>query len=338
VAGRPPSPRRQRPLARRVVAWMRAGYPEGVPAQDYRALLGILQRSLTSSEIDNLVLELTTQAETGVSHLSREDIERRIAELLIGPALEEDVLRVSARLASAGWPLGTLYDEATATGTIDVVVGPDSDADGDGGGAEADTDTDTDTDTLGVGDSDETGSTPEHLDTATDTDSAPPIDTVDSTDSPADGAADPDRDRGPASPEGEAGLAGTAASDSSGDPTPPSADEPADPGADPSTGDAVDDTRAGLVGRVVGWLRSGYPLGLPEKDFVPLFALLRRRLSDEEVRQVGRRLTEEGVIPASRVDVGAAIAGVTTELPSDDDVERVSRYLADHGWPIEHPA
>ena len=31
----------------RVLQWLRAGYPEGVPQQDYVALLGILRRTLT---------------------------------------------------------------------------------------------------------------------------------------------------------------------------------------------------------------------------------------------------------------------------------------------------
>ncbi|HEY5484993.1 MAG TPA: DUF3349 domain-containing protein, partial [Propionibacteriaceae bacterium] len=31
----------------RVVGWLRAGYPDGVPQQDYVALLGILHRQLT---------------------------------------------------------------------------------------------------------------------------------------------------------------------------------------------------------------------------------------------------------------------------------------------------
>jgi hypothetical protein len=94
-----------------------------------------------------------------------------------------------------------------------------------------------------------------------------------------------------------------------------------------------DQPRDGIVQRVVGWLRAGYPAGLPERDFVPLLALLRRRLGDEEVTEVGERLVAAGDVPASRVDVAAAIAGVTSELPSDEDVERVRRYLAEHGWP-----
>ena len=38
-----------------------------------------------------------------------------------------------------------------------------------------------------------------------------------------------------------------------------------------------------VVARVVAFLRAGYPHGVPATDYVPLIALLRRRLSDDEV-------------------------------------------------------
>jgi hypothetical protein len=91
----------------------------------------------------------------------------------------------------------------------------------------------------------------------------------------------------------------------------------------------------GLVTRVVDWLRAGYPTGLPERDFVPLVALLRRRLSDEEVRAVASRLVATGVLPGDRVDIGTANATVTEELPSEQDIRRVRDALSEHGWPGE---
>ena len=75
---------------------------------------------------------------------------------------------------------------------------------------------------------------------------------------------------------------------------------------------------SGWSGRVVDWLRAGYPTGLPDRDFVPLIALLRRRLTDEEVRDVARRLALAGVLPDRtrrhrdrhrRGDHGAALRG-----------------------------
>ena len=200
-------------LIDRVVAWLRAGYPEGVPQQDYVALLGILQRALTPIELDRVVLELSSEADADNPLITKAMVQERIEGLLKGPALPEDVTRVSARLAAAGWPLWS-----------------------------------------------------------------------------------PD----PASTDGESAH-----------------------------------VRPGLVTRVVDWLRKGYPTGLPVQDFVPLIALLRRRLTDAEVSQVAHDLVENGWLPADRIDVGAAITKVTSELSSDQDVDRVRAYLADHDWPTD---
>lgn len=215
VPDRPDRP--DRGIVQRVVGWLRAGYPSGVPDQDYVPLLGILRRSLTAEELEQVVDQLVddaTAADAAGEEIGRRQLRERVEELLLGPALPEDLVRVSARLAAAGWPLG-------------------------------------------------------------------------------------------------------------------SPDDLHEPDAD----DARATERTGLVSRIVTWLRAGYPAGLPEQDFVPLLALLRRRLSDEEVQEVSARLASEGGLPASRLDVADAIAGVTSEMPSDEDVERVRAYLEAHGWP-----
>jgi hypothetical protein len=207
---------RDRGIVQRVVGWLRAGYPSGVPDQDYVPLLGILRRSLTAVELEQVVDQLVDDAaaaDAAGEEIGRRHLRERVEALLLGPALPEDLVRVSARLAAAGWPLGS-----------------------------------------------------------------------------------PD-------------LHGTDAAD----------------------GRAAE--RTGLVARVVAWLRAGYPVGLPERDFVPLVALLRRRLADDEVREVAARLAAEGGLPARRIDVADAIAGLTSEMPSDEDVERVRAYLAEQGWP-----
>ena len=41
-----------------------------------------------------------------------------------------------------------------------------------------------------------------------------------------------------------------------------------------------------VLSDVVGWLRQGYPQGVPDGDYIPLFALLGRHLTDEEVREI----------------------------------------------------
>ncbi len=203
-------------IVTRVVGWLRAGYPSGVPEQDYVPLLGILRRSLTPAEVEQVVDRLVTEsvaADASGGSLAPVQLRERVEELLLGPALPEDLVRVSARLASAGWPLAD-PSELLASGAADT----------------------------------------------------------------------------------------------------------------------ADRERSGLVRRVVRWLRAGYPAGLPEQDFVPLVALLRRRLTDAEVTEVGSELAADGGT-SSRIDVATAIARVTSELPSDDDIDRVRRYLAEHGWP-----
>ncbi|MFC6007478.1 DUF3349 domain-containing protein [Angustibacter luteus] len=86
---------------------------------------------------------------------------------------------------------------------------------------------------------------------------------------------------------------------------------------------------------MVDWLRTGYPKGLPERDYIALLALLRRRLTDGEVIHVGQQLIRDGVLPPDRADIGTAIVGITAELPADEDVERVRQYLTGHGWPTD---
>lgn len=88
------------------------------------------------------------------------------------------------------------------------------------------------------------------------------------------------------------------------------------------------------IQRIVDWLRAGYPNGIPERDYVPLFALLRRRLSDDEARQLGEELVARGLVPADRIDVGVGYLRITDELASDDELRRVSQLLREAGWDV----
>jgi uncharacterized protein YqeY len=202
-------------LVQRILRWLRAGYPDGVPQQDYVALLGILRRTLTPSELARVVEELVQEAAAGQQIMTAQLVQQRITDIVKGPIDDGDVERVSARLAAVGWPLG----------------------------------------------------------------------------SPLNGGSN-----------------------------------------SPVTSDG---TRTGLVTRVADWLRAGYPTGLPDRDFVALIALLRRRLTDVEVHAVSQRLVNDGAIPSDRVDIGSAIAKVTSELPSEADIARVRSYLSEHGWPLD---
>ena len=89
----------------RTVEWLRAGYPSGVPRQDYVALLGLLRRKLTDDEIHKIAQDLADQSQRTTDPISTADIESMINDAVLQPASIDDVARVSARLAAGGWPL-----------------------------------------------------------------------------------------------------------------------------------------------------------------------------------------------------------------------------------------
>lgn len=78
---------------------------------------------------------------------------------------------------------------------------------------------------------------------------------------------------------------------------------------------------------IVSWLRAGYPYGVPEQDYIPLLALLARRLTNDEVEAVARELGRQGD-PIETADIATLITKVTNELPRSEDVSRVRAHLA----------
>lgn len=82
---------------------------------------------------------------------------------------------------------------------------------------------------------------------------------------------------------------------------------------------------------VVDWLHEGYPTGVPPTDYIPLLALLRRRLSEDEVREVALELATSN--SHSPTDIGVLITRITDALPSEDDIRRVQEHLGRSGWP-----
>ncbi|MFH5208125.1 DUF3349 domain-containing protein [Antrihabitans spumae] len=96
-----------------------------------------------------------------------------------------------------------------------------------------------------------------------------------------------------------------------------------------------------ILQTVIGWLRAGYPQGVPREDYIALFAVLHRRLTEFEVRKIADQLianavAEDGVIERSEIE--DAIAKVALEQPGDDDVARVASRLAAGGWPLANPS
>ncbi|WP_285029116.1 DUF3349 domain-containing protein [Mycolicibacterium sp. lyk4-40-TYG-92] len=96
----------------------------------------------------------------------------------------------------------------------------------------------------------------------------------------------------------------------------------------------------GLFENVLRWLRAGYPDGVPPKDYYPVLALLKRSLTEDEVVEAARSIlrSNDGETPVTETEIHAAIAAVTNQEPSADDIHQVSARLALVGWPLATPA
>jgi hypothetical protein len=89
-----------------------------------------------------------------------------------------------------------------------------------------------------------------------------------------------------------------------------------------------------FLSAIIGWLRAGYPEGVPDVDYIPLFALLGSQLTNAEVNDIANDLANEGG-PSPAEAIKHAIAQVTTHHePNDADVARVRARLAAGGWPL----
>ena len=87
-----------------------------------------------------------------------------------------------------------------------------------------------------------------------------------------------------------------------------------------------------MLSRVVAWMRVGYPTSIPTRDYLPLMALLRRRLTQQEVKKVTKSLIRAGWAPVDDIDIGVGITMVTDQLPSPSDIQRVRARLTKKGW------
>ena len=91
-----------------------------------------------------------------------------------------------------------------------------------------------------------------------------------------------------------------------------------------------------VLSSIVGWLRAGYPEGVPEHDYIPLFALLSKQLSEAQVNEIADELAASGD-PVTADAVHRAAAAVVDGHLQDSDVARVSARLAAGGWPLARP-
>ena len=88
-----------------VVAWLRAGYPEGIPPTDYFPVLALLSRRLGNDDVKMVAHELMQRGD-----FDDVDIAVLITQITDDLPSPDDIERVRERLAATGWPLDDARD------------------------------------------------------------------------------------------------------------------------------------------------------------------------------------------------------------------------------------
>ena len=103
-------------LFQRILQWLRAGYPDGVPGPDRVPLLALLRATpLTENQVKEVVRHITAADSAALAdgEITRDEIAEFIKDVTDYDAGPENVQRVAAKLAAAGWPLAGMGDDAT---------------------------------------------------------------------------------------------------------------------------------------------------------------------------------------------------------------------------------
>ncbi len=99
---------------RSVIQWLQVGYPEGVPGPDRVPLLALLRSTpLSPEEITEVVDAIDEEADGKVD---RDVIADFISDMTQYDAGPENIARVAARLAAAGWPLAGIASGDVSNG------------------------------------------------------------------------------------------------------------------------------------------------------------------------------------------------------------------------------
>jgi len=90
---------------------------------------------------------------------------------------------------------------------------------------------------------------------------------------------------------------------------------------------------------VLKWLHLGYPEGVPPKDYIPVLALLKRSLSEEDVVKAAQAVLKhaDSDAPVTDHEIEQAIRKVTEKEPNPEEMHQVASRLASVGWPLAAP-
>jgi Protein of unknown function (DUF3349) len=102
-------------LLHSILDWLRAGYPEGVPGPDRVPLLALLRATpLTEDQVKEVVRNITADGSTAMTDgsIDHDEISAFISDVTHYDAGPENIKRVAAKLAAAGWPLAGIENPA----------------------------------------------------------------------------------------------------------------------------------------------------------------------------------------------------------------------------------
>jgi Protein of unknown function (DUF3349) len=94
-----------------------------------------------------------------------------------------------------------------------------------------------------------------------------------------------------------------------------------------------------VLDNVLGWLHEGYPEGVPQKDYFPLLALLKRSLTEEEVVKAAQSILKASESDSvTEEEIRDAVHAVIEKEPNPEEIHQVAARLASVGWPLAAPA
>ncbi|OBA69885.1 hypothetical protein A5641_03350 [Mycobacterium sp. 1554424.7] len=90
-----------------VIRWLDVGYPQGVPGPDQVALFALLRSTpLTQDQLEEVVENVIAKHRAdGDGTISKDEISEFITKTTHHDPGRENIIRVAATLAAAGWPL-----------------------------------------------------------------------------------------------------------------------------------------------------------------------------------------------------------------------------------------